>query len=93
MKLMSKFLAISIVLLAFSAATFAQVTATATATATIIVPITIAKTADLNFGNLYVSATVAGTVVITPAGARSATGGVGMAPGGTVGAASFTVQG
>jgi hypothetical protein len=93
MKLMSKFLAISIVLLAFSAATFAQVTATATANATIIVPITITKTADLNFGNLYVSATVAGTAVITPAGARSATGGVGMAPGGTVGAASFTVQG
>jgi hypothetical protein len=50
----------------FSASTYAQVSSTATASVTIVTPITLAKTVDMNFGNVAVSA-VAGTVVITPA--------------------------
>lgn len=72
----------------------AQATATATATATIVTPISISKTVDMNFGNVAVSASTAGTVVLTPAGARSATGGVTLpTTAGTVTAASFTVSG
>lgn len=96
MKKMTKLFALGILLLSFAAITFAQpgVSATASATATIITPLTITKTVDMNFGNLYVSATVAGTVVLTPAGTRSATLGVGLpVTPGTVTAASFTVTG
>jgi len=93
MKQITKILLPAIIMIAFSASTFAQTTATATANATIITPLTLAKTADLNFGNLYVSPTVAGTVVIDPDDTRSQTGGVTLATGGTVGAAVFTVSG
>jgi Domain of unknown function (DUF4402) len=90
---MKKILAISLVLCAFTASTFAQVTATASAAATIVGPIAIANTADMNFGNVAVS-NVAGTVVLTPAGGRSVTGGCTLpAITGTVTAASFTVTG
>jgi len=86
---MTKFLTLSIVMLAFSAITFAQ----ATATATIVTPIAIAKTVDMNFGNVAVSAAL-GTVVLDPAGGRSQTGGVSLpANTGTVTAASFDVSG
>jgi len=72
----------------------AQETATATATATIVTPISITKTVDMNFGNVAVQSTTAGTVVLTPAGVRSATGGVTLpATAGTVTAATFTVDG
>jgi hypothetical protein len=54
------------VMITFSASTYAQVNSTATASVTIVTPITLAKTVDMNFGNVAVSA-VAGTVVITPA--------------------------
>lgn len=68
MRQISKILAIAIVMLAFSAATFAQTnTAQATASATIVTPITIVKTADMNFGNVMPTAT-AGTVILAPAG-------------------------
>jgi len=81
----------------FSIASFtakAQVSATATSSATIITPIAITKTSDLNFGNVAVSPTIAGTVVMTPAGVRSAGGGVTLpAIIGTVSAPSFTVTG
>ena len=71
----------------------AQVSATAIATATIVTPIAITKTADMNFGNVAVS-TTAGTVVLTPASSRTATGGVTLpATAGTVAAASFDVTG
>jgi len=77
-------------------ASFAQATATAAASATIITPITIAKTVDMNFGNVAVSATLAGTAVLAPAGIRT-TGGAGgvtlPATVGTVTAATFTVSG
>ena len=89
----SKIIALAIVMLAFTAATFAQVTASATASATIITPIAISKTVDMNFGNVAVNSSL-GTVVLTPAGTRSRTGGVTLpAVGGTVTAASFTVTG
>ena len=93
METMKKILVFVIVMLAFSAATLAQVSATATATATIVGPIAITKDVDMNFGNVAVGA-VAGTVVLTPAGARSTTGGCTLpATTGTVAAASFTVTG
>lgn len=93
MKQTIKLFVISVVMLTFSAATFAQATATATASATIVTPLVINKTVDLNFGNLYVSPLTGGTAVVTPGGVRSQTLGVGLAPGGTVAAASFTVTG
>ena len=93
MKQISKFFALAIVMLAFTVSTFAQTSATATATATIITPISIAKTVDMNFGNVAVNASL-GTVVLTPAGVRSVTGGCTLpAVAGTVAAASFTVSG
>ena len=93
MKKMTKFLALAIMMLAFTAGTFAQVSATASATATIITPIAITKTTDMNFGNIAVNAS-GGTVVLTPAGGRSTTSGCTLpAATGTVTAASFTVTG
>jgi hypothetical protein len=72
----------------------AQVSATATTSATIITPIAITKTVDMNFGNVAVSPTIAGTVVLAPAGTRTKTGGVTLpAVAGTVTAASFNVTG
>src|SRR5678816_3955366 len=78
----------------FAVKASAQASATATATATIITPITITRTTDMNFGNVAVQAATGGTVVITPAGLRSATSGVTLpATAGTVSAAAFTVAG
>ena len=92
MKKMIKFFTITIVMFSFAASAFAQSTATASATATILTPIAITKDVDMNFGNLAASGT-SGTVVLTPAGGRSATGGVTLLPAGTITAASFTVTG
>jgi hypothetical protein len=72
----------------------AQSTTTATATATILTAISITKMVDMNFGNVSVQAQTGGTVILSTAGVRSATGGVTLpATGGTVTAASFTVTG
>jgi hypothetical protein len=72
---------------------FAQATASASSSATIVTPISISKTADMNFGNVAVSST-AGTVVLAPAGTRTSTGGISLpATAGTVAAAAFTVTG
>lgn len=91
---MKKLLFVTAIMLGFAAGAFAQVSASASASATIVAPIAIAKTVDMNFGNVAVSPTVAGTVIMTPAGARSITGGVTLpATTGTVTAASFTVTG
>lgn len=80
-------------MIAFSASSFAQVSASASATATIVSPIAISKTVDMNFGNVAVSA-VAGTVILPPSGPRTTGGGVTLpATTGTVTAASFTVTG
>ena len=96
MKNFSKVLAIASIFIAGSTASFAQATATASASATIITPITIVKNVDMNFGNVAVSATIAGTAILAPAGTRT-TGGAGgvtlPATTGTVAAASFTVSG
>jgi hypothetical protein len=82
-----------IVLSAFAGSSFAQVSATANASVTIVTPITISKTVDMNFGNVAVGAT-SGTVILTPAGTRSLTGGITLpVVAGTVTAASFTVTG
>lgn len=85
---------IAILMIGTSISAFAQATASATATATIITPISIAKTVDMDFGNAAVQAGTGGTVVLTPAGVRTVTGGVTL-PNvtGTVTAASFTVTG
>lgn len=83
-----------ILLVGTATESFAQATASATATATVITPITIAKDVDMNFGNLAVHATTAGTVQMDPASSRTATGGVTLpATTGTVSAAQFTVSG
>lgn len=74
----------------FSNNAMAQATATATATATIVEPITISKQVDMNFGILAKGA--GGTLVLSPAGGRVASGVV-LQTGGTVTAASFTVGG
>lgn len=97
MKNIFKAIAVSVVVLGVtSTSSFAQATATASASANIITPITIVKTVDMNFGNVAVSATIAGTAVLAPAGTRT-TGGAGgvtlPATTGTVAAASFTVSG
>ena len=91
---MKKLVFLFIAIAGFAVTSNAQVSATATASATIITPIAISKTANLNFGNLSVSPTIAGTIVLTPGGVRNAAGGVTLpAVTGTVSAASFTVTG
>ena len=72
----------------------AQVSAVAETSANIVGPISINKSIDLSFGNVAVSPTVAGTVVLDPASARTKTGGVTLPViTGTVTAAKFTVAG
>ena len=94
---MKHFLRISaaaLVLFAGTTDASAQASATATATATIVTPISLTKTTDMNFGNVAVNATTPGTVLMTPAGARTPGGGVTLpATAGPVAAAAFTVDG
>ena len=96
MKNIVKSLVIAAIAIVSANSSFAQATATASASATIITPITIVKNTNMNFGNVAVSASLAGTVVMDPAGVRT-TGGAGgvtlPATAGTVAAANFTVSG
>ncbi len=93
MKMMKKLVLFFVILLAFTAATFAQVSATATATAVIVGPIGITNTANMNFGNVAVS-TAPGTVVLATDGSRTVTGGCTLpAVTGSPAAAAFTVTG
>jgi hypothetical protein len=95
MKKVSKGFVIAALALAVSNASNAQATvsATATSTATIVTPLAIANAADMNFGNVAVGSG-SGTVVLSPAGSRSTTGGVTLpSTQGTVAAASFDVTG
>jgi hypothetical protein len=74
----------------------AQSTAYAPTSATIITPISIVKGVNMNFGNIAVSATLAGTVVLAPDNSRTTGGALGVTlPNvkGTVSAAQFTVTG
>ena len=83
-----------VLLIAASASVNAQSTAQATSTATIVTPISITKTADMNFGNLAVDAVNGGSVELAPDGSRLANGSVSLpASTGTVSAAAFTVTG
>lgn len=66
-------------------------TATGNATATVIAPITITNTADLAFGKF--AASTGGTVVMAPAGTRTATGAVVLSTVTPGAAASFDVAG
>ncbi|HRZ42583.1 MAG TPA: DUF4402 domain-containing protein [Bacteroidales bacterium] len=79
----------------FTETIMAQNTANTTAqtSAYIVTPIAIQKTVDLNFGKI-VPSTTAGTVVVTPAGARNFTGGAQVFLNDqTFAAAEFTVTG
>ena len=94
MKQLSKLFAITIVALLYAVNTFGQVSVSANATATIITPISITNSTDLRFGNVAANPTLTGTVVITPAGLRSAGGGATLPViTGTFGVATFTVTG
>ena len=64
-----------------------------TATATVVAPIALNHVAgrSLSFGRFTVGG--AGTVVVTPAGARTTTGGITPVSGGTVAADAFRVTG
>jgi len=79
---------------AFSQAVVGAPTASATATASakIYQPISITKTADLNFGAMIATPT-AGTVKLDPAGVRTASGGAVLASAAGVSAAAFAVAG
>jgi hypothetical protein len=82
-------------LLLAAPAAFAQSSATVAnvpATARIYKPITLAQTSGLSFGDIFPSA-AAGTVTLTPAGVRSATGGATLGTTGTSNAAAFNVTG
>src|SRR5262245_23261294 len=67
-------------------------TSSCNATATIVTGLSLSKTADLNFGSVVPGAS-AGTVVITPAGARSATGGASLGSATGTSAGAFQVTG
>ena len=75
-------------------AAFAQRTATAAAGATIVEPIAMSKNVDMNFGNAAVAVSAGGSVILSPGGTRSASGGGVTLPAatGTVSAAGFTVK-
>ena len=93
MKNILKFIVCGVLLFAFTTSAFSQASATSNATATIVGPIGITNTQEMNFGNVAVGAT-GGTVVLTPAGVRSTTGGVTLpATAGTVTEATFNVTG
>ena len=96
---MKKLIVFAIAIFGFTAVSFAQSatsTASASSSATIITPISIALksgTTGLNFGNI-VANTTQGTVTVTPAGGRSASGlTLPTATPGTISAAEFTVTG
>jgi hypothetical protein len=92
-KLIALFAAIVLVSSLTSTVKAQGVSANATGSATIVTTLAIAKSADMNFGSIAVNAT-AGTVVLVPAGTRTATGGVTLQGTGTgVAAAAFNVTG
>ena len=77
----------------FSSLSSAQVTQYASATATIVTPINMSKIDDMNFGNLAIN-TVPGTVILSPSGSRTKTGGVTLTTiPGTESPAGFIVSG
>jgi len=94
MKKIIHLLFVPVLCFVFASTSYAQVTATASSTVAIITPIAITKEVDLNFGNIAVSPTLGGTVILPTSGTRSMTGGVTLPiVSGTVTAAAFTVSG
>jgi len=81
----------SLIFLSFSTEGMAQATATFTASVTIIQPIGITNTANMNFANL--DAKTGGAVILSPDNSRISQGGVALADGNTVSAATFEVTG
>lgn len=68
-------------------------TATGTANATVVAPLQITHTNGAAIGFGAFTAGTGGTITVTQAGARSATGDVSLLSGGTVAADGFTVSG
>tara|TARA_B110000902_G_C14260505_1_gene569611 strand:+ start:336 stop:923 length:588 start_codon:yes stop_codon:yes gene_type:complete len=95
MRKINSIIAIIAVSMAVSTTAFAQESATATASSTVVTPISIATSnAGLLFGNIAVSSTVAGTVVLDTNGDRTGALGVTLpATTGTFNAAQFTIGG
>ncbi len=91
MKNITQIFALAVIVLGFSASTFAQSSATASSSATLVVPLSIAKTTDMDFGVVASSAT-AGTIVMSNAGAVTQTGGSSVISG-TPSTAVFHVTG
>ncbi len=90
----NKIFSFAIVMMGFSATSFAQSSATATSTATLITPISVVVANNMDFGTIAASAT-GGTVILdTATNTRTATGGVFLQSGGaTPQVAVFTVTG
>ena len=86
---------VSGILLGFNNNSSAQSVANAGASANVIMPVSVLKTTDMNFGNAAVSATSGGIITLAPGGSRT-TGGSGVtlpATTGMVAPAGFTVTG
>ena len=93
MKNLINLIAAVVLVAGLTATANAQVTGTATGSATIITPIAIANAGNMNFGSIAVSANP-GTVVLSTAAVRTASGGVTLpAVTGSVTTAKFTVTG
>ena len=80
-----------LILLFFSSLSMGQATANFTASVTIIQPVGITTTTNMDFANL--DAKTGGEVILTPDNIRITNGGVEIAEGGQVSAASFEVTG
>ena len=95
MKNLTKVIAIAIAMFGFATSSFAQASTTASASAKIITPITIASTANLEFGNIALISGAAGTVEISAdaAGTRTENGVQLNGVTGTVNAAKFEITG
>lgn len=94
-KIVSKLELIIVTLLALNPTinSFTQAISKGTITATIIAPVSIEWMDDMDFGNIAVSPTIAGTVQMAPAGTLTAKGGVTLPANGTTGAASVNLTG
>ena len=92
MKTFSLAAAVAVALTLVAGSQASAATATANATAQIVVAISITKTDDLDFGDVA-AGDVDGTVIMSPASARSATGGATLVNTGTGNAAAFDVVG
>jgi len=91
----NKIFGLAILAMGFSAQSFAQASTSGEAYATIIAPITISKSASLNFGYIAAGSTLPTDVTVYTSGAREITNGgdAVLSTGGVVSAAQFTVSG